>query len=60
MAENRGKSSFLWRAVKSLMLRNRFSRQDIVLKSGNEEEVDLTLLLMTKGANRSLRLVKSS
>ena len=60
MAENTGKSGFLRRTVKALMACGRVSGQDMVLKTGNGEDVDLILLFMTKGMDRSLRLIKSS
>jgi hypothetical protein len=60
MTESACKLKVFWTALKSLVTGDRASPQDIVLKTGIEDELDLTLLLTTKGTNLSIRLARSA
>jgi hypothetical protein len=60
MTESTCKLRVFWSAFKSLVTVERVIPQDIVLKTGREDEFDLTLLLATKETNLSIRLARSA
>jgi hypothetical protein len=59
MNRNTWKQRVFWSRIKSLISGGSASPQDIVLKTGKENEFDLSLLLTTRGTNLSVRLAKS-